>query len=104
VITRRDLLDWARIQIGTSFYAADEHWLKEDARLFEVMRASKAREVARLNSAEAAVKLDDPLSEALRKMLTLDLICVPVVDEQGVIIGDIKITEILHQVLLSAEE
>lgn len=104
VITRRDLLDWARVRLGTAFYAADGHWLKEDARLFELMRASTAMEVARPNSAEAAVKLGDPLVEALRKMLVLDLICLPVVDDQGVILGDLKITEILHQVLLSDED
>lgn len=104
VITRRDLLDWARIQIGASFYASDDHWLKEDVRLLELMRASKAQEVARTDSANAAVHLDDPLAEALRKMLVLDLICLPVVDEAGVIIGDLKITEILHQVLIAGHD
>lgn len=103
VITRRDLLDWARIQIGASFYATDEHWLKEDVRLFELMRASKAKDVARSNSADAAVRPNDPLAEALRKMLALDLICLPVVNDEGVIIGDLKITEILNQVLSSIE-
>jgi CBS-domain-containing membrane protein len=103
VITRRDLLDWARVQLGTSFYSEKEHWLKEDVRLFELMRASSTEEVARPDSAEAAVRLDDPLSEALRKMLVLDLICLPVVDEAGKIIGDLKFTEILYQALYSIE-
>jgi Mg/Co/Ni transporter MgtE len=67
------------------------------------MRASSTEEVARPDSAEAAVRLDDPLSEALRKMLVLDLICLPVVDEAGKIIGDLKFTEILYQALYSIE-
>jgi CBS-domain-containing membrane protein len=104
VITRRDLLDWARIQLGASFYSSDEHWLKEDVRLFELMRASKAREVARPDSSDAAVRLDDPLSEALRKMLVLDLSCLPVIDEDDIIIGDLKLSEILQQVLHSTED
>ena len=104
VITRRDLLDWARVQLGASFYAEKEDWLKEDVRLFELMRASKAQEVAHADSAEAAVLLNDPLSEALRKMIVLDLICLPVVDDQGIIIGDLKFTEILYQALYSVEE
>ncbi len=103
VITRRDILDWARVQIGAPFYTSDEHWLKEDVRLFEMMRASKASEVAREDSASAAVRLSDPLSEALRKMLLLDLSCLPVVDGTGIIIGDLKLSEILHQVLLATE-
>ena len=104
VITRRDILDWARVQIGASYYTSDEHWLKEDVRLFEMMRASKASEVAREDSASAAVRLSDPLSEALRKMLLLDLSCLPVVDGTGIIIGDLKLSEILHQVLLATEK
>ena len=100
VITRRDLLDWARIQLGATFHAPDEHWLKEDVRLYELMRASSAMEVARPDSTDAAVRLDDPLAEALRKMLVIDLICLPVIDDDGVIIGDLKITELLRQALL----
>jgi CBS-domain-containing membrane protein len=104
VITRRDLLDWARVQLGASFYAEKEHWLMEDVRLFELMRASSAEDVARPNSIKAAVRLDDPLSEALQKMLVLDLICIPVIDQKGKIIGDLKFTEILYQALQSTEE
>lgn len=104
VITRRDLLDWARIRIGASFYTSEEHWLKEDVRLFELMRASKAKEVARPDSADAAVRLKDPLSDALRKMLVLDLSCLPVVDDNEIIIGDLKLSEILHQALQPTEE
>lgn len=103
VITRRDLLDWARVQIGASFYTPEEHWLKEDVRLFELMRASKAHEVARPDSASSAVHVDDPLSEALRKMLVHDLSCLPVIDDDNIIIGDLKLSEILHQALLSTE-
>jgi CBS domain-containing protein len=104
VITQRDLLDWARIQLGASFYTSEEHWLKEDVRLFELMRASKAEEVARPDSASAAVHVADPLSEALRKMLVLDLSCLPVIDDNNIIIGDLKLSEILHQALISSEE
>jgi CBS-domain-containing membrane protein len=104
VITRRDLLDWARVQLGASFYTEKEHWLQEDVRLFELMRASSAEDVARPDSAKAAVRLRDPLSEALRKMLVLDLICLPVVDDTGKIIGDLKFTEILYQALHTTEE
>jgi CBS domain-containing protein len=104
VITRRDLLDWARIQLGASFYTSEEHWLKEDVRLFELMRASKAREVAREDSASAAVHVEDPLSDALRKMLVLDLSCLPVIDHDDIIIGDLKLSEILHKALHPTEE
>ena len=104
VITRRDLLDWARIQIGASFYTSEEYWLKEDVRLFELMRASKAQEVARPDSASSAVHVNDSLSEALRKMMVHDLSCLPVVDEDNIIIGDLKLSEILLQALNSTED
>ncbi len=104
VISRQDLLDWARIQLGASFYSSEEHWLKEDVRLFELMRASNAVEVAHPDSAGAAVRLGDPLSEALRKMLVLDLSCLPVVDHEGLIIGDLKLSEVLHQALSASKD
>jgi len=95
VITRRDLLDWARVQLGEATYSTEEAWLAEDVRLTALMRAITAGEVMRPGSEAAAVRPSDTLAEALRRMIAHDLICLPVVDEQGWVLGDLKLTEVL---------
>ncbi len=95
VITRRDLLDWARVQLGEATYSTEEAWLAEDVRLTALMRAITAGEVMRPGSEAAAVRPSDTLAEALRRMIAHDLICLPVVDEQGRVLGDLKLTEVL---------
>jgi len=65
VITRRDLLDWALVQLGEATYSTEEAWLAEDVRLTALMRATTAGEVMRPGSEAAAVRPSDTLAEAL---------------------------------------
>jgi len=99
VITRRDLLDWARVQIGGASLSTQDGWLAEDVRLASLMRAVTAGEVLRPNSERAAVRPQDTLAEALQRMIALDLICLPVIDAQGRVQGDLKLTEVLAYAL-----
>ena len=94
VITRRDLLDWARVKLGS---ALQLKWsTKSQAfRLITLMHASKAGEVMHSESQRAAVKADDSLAKALQLMIDLDLVVLPVVDDANRIIEDLKLDEIL---------
>jgi CBS domain-containing protein len=94
VITRSDLLDWARIKLGAALQAPLRD-LDKTLRLVSLMRASTAGEVMHPHSQRAAVRPDDPLAHALRLMIELDLIVLPVVDENNRIIGDLKLAEVL---------
>ncbi len=104
VITWRDLLDWARIQLGAGFRTTTSAWLAEDARLITIMRASTAGGILRPESSRAAVQLEDSLADALHLMIELDLICLPVVNEAGRIIGDLKLIEILSRVIQEEDD
>ena len=103
VITRRDLLDWARTRIGASFRSTRDFWLAEDARLIRIMVSSSVSDIVHPDSSAAYVKLEDSLAQALRVMIEYDLICLPVIDDAGQIIGDLKLTEILHRIVQEEE-
>jgi len=103
VITRRDLLDWARIRVGATFRTSREFWLAEDARLIKIMVSSTGGDIVHPDSQKAYVKPEDTLAQALHVMIEYDLICLPVLDEAGQIIGDLKLTEILSRVVQEEE-
>lgn len=93
VITRSDLLYWARVKVGA---VRVTRATKGDAfRLITLMHASTAGDVMHPDSHKAAVKATDSLAKALQLMIDLDLVVVPVVDEQNRIVEDLKLDEIL---------
>ncbi len=94
VITRQDLLHWAAERLRVPDPRGQD-WRD----VYRVMTASTAKQACRKRSAECAVRLDDPLERVLAKMFENELIDVPVVDEQGHIVGDVRLTEILRKVI-----
>ncbi len=98
VITRTDLLDWARVRLGAVLQAPIPDRDKT-FRLVSLMHASTAGQVMRQDSHRAAVKADDSLAHALRLMIELDLTVLPVVDENICIVEDLKLDEILARIV-----
>ena len=103
VIARTDLLDWARMKLSpVSQVFSSRH--EKTFRLISLIRASTAGQVMHPDSHRAAMKLDDSLAHALRLMIELDLIVLPVVDEANRIVGDLKLSELLTAVVAADEE
>ena len=98
VITRRDLLDWSRAQLGASLQAPFKG-AEETLRLASLINASKVGQVMRANSNKAAVKEGNSLAHALRLMVELDLIVLPVVDSYRRVIGEIRLSDILARAI-----
>lgn len=98
VITREDLLDWARVKLG-DFLQLSPAKRDKAYRFAGLMRASTAGEVMHPASHRAAVKADDTLARALRLMIELDLIVLPVVDDANRIVEDLKLSEILGRIV-----
>ena len=94
VITRSDLLDWARVQVGDYFGEGGQSSDKT-MRLSNIIRATTVGEILNPNSVIAAVRLEDTAKDAMGKMVQLNTIVIPVIDEDNQIIGDIKLSEIL---------
>lgn len=94
VFTRRDLLDWARVKVGINSDAG-KLWLAEETRLLKIIMSFTAGDLISPESSRAWVGLKDSLSQALQLMVDLDLICLPVLDDDEQIIGDLKFMDIL---------
>jgi CBS domain-containing protein len=102
-ITRTDLLSWARLRLGTALQGpslAPDHLL----RLAQLVRAATVEDALHPDSQKAAVRPGDPVDHALRLMLQLDLIAIPVVDDEGHILGDLTLSLVLRYLLDLEEE
>jgi CBS domain-containing protein len=95
VITRVDLLDWTRVQVG-DFFGESSQSPNKTLRLSRIINAATVGEVMHPGSVKAAVRLEDTAKDAMRKMIELDIIVLPVIDDANRIIGDIKLSEILE--------
>lgn len=98
VITRKDLLDWARVKLGSVLQVPPEN-LDQAMRLASLIHASTAGQVLHPDSQRAGVQPGDSLAHALRLMIELDIIVLPVVDAECRIIGDLKLVEVLEKAL-----
>ena len=94
VITRPDMLDWVRVQVG-DFFGGVDRGPEKSIRFYRIIRATTVADVMNPDSVTAAVSLEDTAKDAMRKMVELDTIVVPVIDNDNQIIGDIKLSEIL---------
>ncbi|NPV08144.1 MAG: CBS domain-containing protein, partial [Anaerolineae bacterium] len=50
-------------------------------------------------SRETGVRMDEPLDHALRQMLNHDIVAIPVVDDQGVVLGDLTLARVMRYLL-----
>jgi CBS-domain-containing membrane protein len=103
VITRTDLLDWADAKLGPllQVYSSNR---ERPIRLASLIHASTAGEVMHPDSHRSAVKPDDSLAHALKLMIELNLVVLPVVDETNRIVEDLKISELLARAAEEAKE
>lgn len=98
VITRNDLLRWAKYKLGSGIN--DKYYRTPSYN--EIKRyvlSSKIGEMIHPNSAEFFVKEDDDVLKALTLMLDSNLIDVPVLNKDGKIVGDLKLSEILLKII-----
>jgi CBS domain-containing protein len=99
VITRTDLLDWTRLRLGTALGGTGAARPDRVMRLAQLVGAASARDAIRPASQQTAVQLDVSVDRALQLMIEADLITVPVVDNEGCILGDLTLSHILRYLL-----
>ena len=100
VITRHDLLSWAKYKLGAGI---DSEWASiEDIERY--VYSTTAKEIINRYSYRATVRSYDDIVTALDLMVSEDLTTVPVVDKQGKVIGDLTLSEILHQIIQSLKK
>lgn len=103
VITRTDLLDWARVKVGAALMKPVEGRDKA-LRLVSLIHASQVSDILRQEAKDAAVFPDDTLATALHTMIEADLILLPVIDATQHIIGSLTLSELLSRALTENQE
>lgn len=98
VITRTDLLDWARAKLGMIIQKPLTE-IDKTLRLITLIRASKVGDILRPETKNATVRRHDTLDHAIRIMIDSDLIVLPVVDESQQVIGRLRLSELLDLAL-----
>lgn len=99
IINNQDLLQWGRLHLDLPLPTSS-------VTLGQVRRlvlAQQARDLARQGSAGAAVREADTLDGALTRMHQHNLTAIPVLDEQGRVVNDLRLSEILAFALHGTE-
>ncbi|MFC2055560.1 CBS domain-containing protein [Chloroflexota bacterium] len=94
VITRSNMLDWMRAQLGDYFEEGGQSPDKTIS-LSNIIQATTVGEMLFPGSEMAAVRLENTANDAMRKMVELDTIVLSVIDAADQVIGEIKLSEIL---------
>lgn len=95
VITRRDLLSWAGLQVGVEPDQDRVRWTE----VLEVARARTAGDLLRRGGKAFSIRMDDTVETALLRMLRQDVVDLPVVDEDGRVVGGVRLSELLETAL-----
>jgi CBS-domain-containing membrane protein len=99
VVTRIDLLNLVKIIIGKDLGEVPLRIL-----YLRGLKEVKTKDVASVYSKAAFVKLEDLLENALKLMTDMDLVAIPIVDDDNNIIGDLKLSDILLKLYAASEK
>lgn len=102
VITRSDLLKWAHLRFGREPGSGRVNISRQD--IYRFVLSTKAREIARGDRRSLGVQLSDDLEIALNQMFEHDEIDIPVLDEDGKILGDLEISQVLLKALQASRQ
>lgn len=91
VITSLDLRRWVHIEL---FGGKGRHEIPIST-FYRIADAKKARDLARGDYRSLGVKETDSLQTALNKMLDFEEDIIPVLDSEGRILGDLRLSEVL---------
>jgi len=97
IVTRTDLLQWAKFRIGA--YASNDSLIVD--KINRYVYSTTAKDIVHRYSSETYVKPEDNLTSALEMMLNEDILDIPVVDEEKRIIGDLILSEVLDAIVRS---
>ena len=99
VVSRIDLLRWPHIQL---FGGKGRHEISI-SEFFRLVDAKQAKDIARGDPRVLSVKENDTLQSALDKMLDHEEDVLPVLNNRGEIVGDMRLSEVLWFVLVKGQ-
>ena len=90
VVNNEDLLDWARLQFDVM--PGDPLPVGKVRRLIS---ATAISDLAGRNSARMSVRVNETISDALIRMASFELEDIAVLDEEGRVVNDLRLSEVL---------
>lgn len=100
VINNQDLLDWARLQ----FDLLSRDFVLPVAKVRRLLTATTIGDLALPESDKMAVQEDDTVEAALLQMANFELEDIAVIDADGRIVNDLRLSEVLKLALRLAEQ
>lgn len=100
VVNNRDLMDWARLQ----FDVIPGDLPLPVGKVRRLITATCICDLAAPDSHEMSVKLSETLADALAKMAIYELDDIAVVDEEGRVVNDLRLSEVLSFALHTMRE
>ena len=91
----RHLLNWIRLKLGVS----RERRNITVAEAFEVAKLSQSSQIGDITSPAVNVKPEDSLAHALNLMANEEVVELAVVNDDGELVGEIELTQVLSQLL-----
>ena len=95
VITRANLVKWAHFQLSGGKGRREISF----SEILHILGAKKAKDIISGDQQALAVKETDTLQDALDRMLDCKEDVLPVLDSEGRILGDLRISEVLLKVI-----
>ena len=91
IVTRSDLTKWVHFQL----YGGKGRYEIGISEFFHIVNAKRAKDLARHDGRSLGIRETDSLQTTLDKMLDFEEDVLPVVDNQGYILGDLGLSEVL---------
>lgn len=92
VITRNDLLKWTHLQFGSEMRSISI----SPKDICRVASATRAKDLAVGDWRTMGVRLDADLATALQQFMEHDEIDIPVLDKDGRVLGDLRLSQTLY--------
>ena len=93
------ILNWVRLKLGIDVVDHANMRVAGAFQAFEIMKLCQSQTIGDIISPAVSVNGDNTLEQALHLMVQEQLLELPVVDDAGKLIGEIKLTQLLAQLL-----
>lgn len=93
------ILNWVKLKLGIDISKRPNTRLSGTSQAFEIMKLCQSQTIGDIISEAISVKENDTLEQALHLMVHNELVELPVVDKAGKLVGEVKLTQLLSQML-----
>ncbi len=98
------ILNWVKLKLGMHIGDRANMRMAGAFQAFEIIRLCQSQTIGDILSPAPAVKPTDTLEQALHILVHEQLEEVPVVDDQGKLLGEVRLTQLLSRLLDTAPE